>query len=648
MRTWTVVTKQTKRRPGVTGRRCERILISCMFLCLPVACCRRFYFAHRLAELMRSDDMSDDDDSFFLDPNVDPASLCPWCDEKLPPVPTPHLSAMITTARHASSPDARPTNPLGLRAPLGAFVAVCQRHRFESHHVPLAQQKGWPMEITWELINARVEAQRARLQKIVQDVDERFLPGAPRVDGDEDENGDEELPSRSRMNSVFWKDVVKSVRMKGSRQTAGVRGQFASFSKTQPGYYGELGYFIIHQTIYNLFPPTSFDPDSALPLTPTDFIQLILVPEAAVELIMEDMNQSRTDAIETLRESAEYGVAMFPDDHSDGAAAVEAGDQLVMERAMARRKELEEEERLEDELWKAREGSENNKKGKTRGRAKGKARAKESEAGEQDLAGYDDDGNAKKGCRKRSRMTRGQSSGDRSEKDLDVIMLTDSADSCSEKQVKATSKRGRSNGSKFKCRTDRRMGSSDADMNVDTDGPVDSSNPQARPRPRPRPRAREPDTHLDKGEESENIHSSQEILRPVTRGHRGKTHIPPAKDEVIDIDATPKPKKRSRSPSEPRTTRDEDKAKHSLFPLQAARDRLKGTKRPNRRDEADLEMWSRQMTDPATSTDESAYSDTSVASKYSHHPTRHSPKPAEDNYHWLLSDPSTPSTSQSR
>ena len=64
-------------------------------------------------------------------------------------------------------------------------------------------------------------------------------------------------------------------------------------------------------------------------------------------MIMDDMSQTRAAAIRTLRDSAEYGVAMFPD---DGADATDAGEQIIMERARARRKELEEEERLEEKM----------------------------------------------------------------------------------------------------------------------------------------------------------------------------------------------------------------------------------------------------------------------------------------------------------
>ncbi|KAI0077757.1 hypothetical protein K474DRAFT_1567468, partial [Panus rudis PR-1116 ss-1] len=267
-----------------------------------------------LNELMSE---GEDDSMRFLDPNDDPSSLCPWCDEPLPPNPSPLLRSLIQNASQRSYPDPRPSNPHGLRAPLTTFAAVCQRHSFECVQVPLAHQRGWPTSIQWDQLAERVRRMKGRLRKIVNDVDEEWLPGRTRREGENDRK-------RPRKGSIFWKDVTRNVKREGARKATGVRGQFSSFSKTQPGYYGELGYVIIHQTIYDLFPPESFDADSTLPLTPTEFIQLILVPEAAVALVMEDMQQSRRESIKTLRESAEYGVTMFPDDLL--GAGAEAGE----------------------------------------------------------------------------------------------------------------------------------------------------------------------------------------------------------------------------------------------------------------------------------------------------------------------------------
>lgn len=50
------------------------------------------------------------------------------------------------------------------------------------------------------------------------------------------EDEDEDLWSTGpRSRCVFWKEVMKDVKKKGSKVVAGVRSQFANFEKTQPG-----------------------------------------------------------------------------------------------------------------------------------------------------------------------------------------------------------------------------------------------------------------------------------------------------------------------------------------------------------------------------------------------------------------------------
>lgn len=98
---------------------------------------------------------------------------------------------------------------------------------------------------------------------------------------------------------------------------------------------------ILAQTLYDMFPPLHFPSNSTSPLSPADFVQSVLLPETAVSLIMEDMQLSRKEAITTMRESAQYGVAMFPDDNAEGYSA---GEVVVKKRADARRRQLELEE----------------------------------------------------------------------------------------------------------------------------------------------------------------------------------------------------------------------------------------------------------------------------------------------------------------
>ncbi|KIJ65185.1 hypothetical protein HYDPIDRAFT_27905 [Hydnomerulius pinastri MD-312] len=278
----------------------------------------------------------------------DPSTLCPYCDEELPLHPTPFLQILLETARKKSYADARPRNCRGLKAPLATYISVCQRHRFESHQLPIAIERGWPTYINFEKVPDRVKGMKKDLQAIIMDTGDR----------DEDDTSDDELKG-PRDRSVFWREVKKEVKKQGSRTVVGVKGQFASFEKTQPGYYGEQGSVIIHQTLFDLFPLSSFDVALIAPLAPAEFIQRVLVPEAAVRLIAQDSGADIEDAVVTLRESAQYGVAMFPDTGSSKRKDADidddemgVADQIVMERARMRRKELEEEEKVEEEMLK--------------------------------------------------------------------------------------------------------------------------------------------------------------------------------------------------------------------------------------------------------------------------------------------------------
>lgn len=142
---------------------------------------------------------------------------------------------------------------------------------------------------------------------------------------------------------------------------------------------------VIHQTLYNFFPPTSFHTPSIAPFTPSEFIQRILVPEAALWLIMEDTGQPPEEAIKTMRESAAYGVTMFPDGRRGGKYGDDVdgdvdeggvGEDIVMERARARRAEVEVEDRVEERVLKEMGMYEDGMDGAAGKKGKGKAKAK--------------------------------------------------------------------------------------------------------------------------------------------------------------------------------------------------------------------------------------------------------------------------------
>jgi hypothetical protein len=160
-----------------------------------------------------------------IDQLVDLSTLCPYCDEPLPCNPTPQLNDLLATAKQQSYGDPRPQNPFGLKAPLAIYISACQRHRFETHLLPEALEKGWPQSIDFKEVPKRVESMKSALEDLIIDVDD--------CNDNESSVYDDTRSPRSR--SIFWRELKKEIQKQGSRTTTGVKGQFSTFEKTQPG-----------------------------------------------------------------------------------------------------------------------------------------------------------------------------------------------------------------------------------------------------------------------------------------------------------------------------------------------------------------------------------------------------------------------------
>lgn len=74
---------------------------------------------------------------------------------------------------------------------------------------------------------------KGQLKEIIMDRDTGLLTDDDETDDESPGRKDKEMGPRRK--SVFWKEIVKEVKKKGSRAVVGVTGQFASFEKTQPG-----------------------------------------------------------------------------------------------------------------------------------------------------------------------------------------------------------------------------------------------------------------------------------------------------------------------------------------------------------------------------------------------------------------------------
>lgn len=104
------------------------------------------------------------------------------------------------------------------------------------------------------------------------------------------------------------------------------------------------------QVLLKLFPFSAWDKESISPLTPMQATEFILVPETAISLIAEDMEESYDEAIATMRRSSRYGSLIFPSHDSDDDGLE---DDIVRERAAIRRRQVVIEDRVEKKVLKS-------------------------------------------------------------------------------------------------------------------------------------------------------------------------------------------------------------------------------------------------------------------------------------------------------
>lgn len=255
----------------------------------------------RIFKQAEQDELMGIDDETF--PPLDPHDLCPFCDEPFPDNPSPDLIQLLTDLKKAAVSEPRLRNPNGLTAPLMTYINLCQMHRAESIHVEQGRRNHWPSVIDWDDVRERLKSSKVvkALRTIIND------------------------PHSSEFFVTFYNTIKRD----GALKAASIRAQLDTFELSHPGYYGEQGLLIFFDTLNELFP--NLTSDECKPLTTRQFFMSVLVPEAAALLIEQDMDCTHEEALITLRESRQYGLAMFPDrggffgsgkgDHMDEAGA---------------------------------------------------------------------------------------------------------------------------------------------------------------------------------------------------------------------------------------------------------------------------------------------------------------------------------------
>ncbi|CAB4419324.1 unnamed protein product [Rhizophagus irregularis] len=117
---------------------------------------------------------------------------------------------------------------------------------------------------------------------------------------------------KKKVKSVYRENVMRAYREIGKNKANTPMGIMNRIENFQPGYYGPRGAVIIAETLRRLFIDTKILTKSlASPQTPMEYLQEVLIPEAAVRLIQEDYKGIQIEnAREIMLQSVHFGAVV--------------------------------------------------------------------------------------------------------------------------------------------------------------------------------------------------------------------------------------------------------------------------------------------------------------------------------------------------
>ncbi|KAI1824484.1 RTC4-like domain-containing protein [Xylaria intraflava] len=161
-------------------------------------------------------------------------------------------------------------------------TAFCRLHKRQSA-INVGTDKGYP-KIDWEGLANRCSAHQAFLQNILEGT-----------------------------QASHYREILKSKVDSGKNRTL-----LTSNDNFTPGYYGPRGLQVmteyIMRTLTSVIRRRAVEDKLISARSYTGYVQIVLVPELAVRLVMEDMSVSEERAREVLEESAEIGELLHEED----------------------------------------------------------------------------------------------------------------------------------------------------------------------------------------------------------------------------------------------------------------------------------------------------------------------------------------------
>ncbi|KDR70608.1 hypothetical protein GALMADRAFT_1349818 [Galerina marginata CBS 339.88] len=226
-----------------------------------------------------SDDSALDDAVLISSDN-----LCPFCDQQMEGFRSPRLDSMLTSLWIVSSSMPNHSNVNHrVGAPAIQVSRLCHQHHLESKHFPQALREKWPFKVDLTAVYDRIKSFEEELLGILEEPNE----------------------------SAFFTQATSPV--------VGPSPQWDPNAVQSAGYYGDEGYQLILVSLRSLFPPDLVDLEQLAPLSYMEVIRKVLLPEAAILLIHQDLRVPVPVATQTLHESQDFGSIMHPCDSESPA-----------------------------------------------------------------------------------------------------------------------------------------------------------------------------------------------------------------------------------------------------------------------------------------------------------------------------------------
>ncbi|KAJ6577781.1 hypothetical protein B0H19DRAFT_1253094 [Mycena capillaripes] len=197
--------------------------------------------------------------------------LCFLCDVPFTVAPSAKLVDLRAKLIPLSNVAPTPANPDHCIAQMThQATAFCKQHEADSLLLPFARANQLPEYINYAELSERLDPVIILLQEILEDLEA----------------------------SEFF-------------ATATNRANNEKFEKSA-GYFGELGYTVISRKIMEVFPAATIMVEYT-PLSWGELIEQVLIPEALVALIADELKLSPEDAVELLHSSTPFGLEYHSD-----------------------------------------------------------------------------------------------------------------------------------------------------------------------------------------------------------------------------------------------------------------------------------------------------------------------------------------------